>query len=96
MPKALKTPVQRYRQRMKREGLVRVEVQCRKEDAALVRLVVGALTDPTRERAVRYLLEEGVVKQSARGFKDFLMSGGPSFEGLDLDRSRDTGREVDL
>ena len=42
--KALST----YRRRLKRRGVVRLEVHVRKDDAALVRGVVKALADPWR------------------------------------------------
>ena len=38
-----------FRQRLKRRGVVRLEVHVRKDDAALVRGVVTALSDPSRE-----------------------------------------------
>ena len=31
-----------------------------------------------------------------RDFVDFLLSSGPILEGVDLERSKDTGREIDL
>ena len=31
-----------------------------------------------------------------RNFVDFLLSSGPILEGVDLERSKDTGREIDL
>ena len=37
-----------YRRRLKRRGVVRIEVHVRKDDAALVRGVVKALSDPDR------------------------------------------------
>ncbi len=40
------SPVTRWRKRRQRQDFVRVEIQVRKEDAALVRDVAAALVDP--------------------------------------------------
>ncbi|WBQ11336.1 hypothetical protein L2D01_06010 [Hyphomonadaceae bacterium ML37] len=42
------SPVTQWRKRRQRQGFVRVEVQVRKEDAALVREVATALPRATR------------------------------------------------
>ena len=55
MTTASKTPLDSFRRRQKRQGLVRVELQVRKEDAALVRGVAKALIDPAREAEARSL-----------------------------------------
>jgi hypothetical protein len=44
-----KSSVARHRARRQLQGLVRVEVNVRKEDASLVRLVASALSDPSRQ-----------------------------------------------
>jgi hypothetical protein len=44
-----------YRRRLKRRGVVRLEVHVRKDDAALVRGIVKALADPEREGEARGL-----------------------------------------
>ncbi|MDE0095307.1 MAG: hypothetical protein OXS40_02850 [Gammaproteobacteria bacterium] len=41
-------PVTQWRKRRRRQGFVRVEVQVRKKDAALVREFASALVDPER------------------------------------------------
>ena len=85
-----------YRQRMKRRGLVRVEVQVRKEDAPLLRSVASALADPEHGAETRALLRERVASQEVRGLKA-LLAAAP-FEGVDLDleRVRDMGRALEL
>jgi len=83
-----------YRQRMKRRGLVRVEVQVRKEDAGLVRGIASALVDPDREAETRALLRDKLGAPAAAGLKA-LLAAAP-LEGIDLERSRDTGRTLDL
>ena len=42
---------------------------------------------------------ETLSKQKAkpkRDFVEFLLNSGPIFEGVDLERSKDTGRDIDL
>jgi prevent-host-death family protein len=36
------------------------------------------------------------TEKPRRDFVDFLLSSGPILEGVDLERSKDTGREIDL
>ena len=78
--KALST----YRRRLKRRGVVRLEVHVRKDDAALVRGVVKALADPEREVEARALLRERFGAGKANGLKA-LLSSAP-LEGIDLSR----------
>ena len=94
MPKTLKSPVAKFRRRMKREGFVRVEVQVRKQDAALMRGVASALADPELEAETRALLQSRLAGSRAVGLKALLASA--PLEGIDLKRPRDTGRKVEL
>lgn len=79
---------------MKRAGFVRVEVQVRDEDAPLLRSVARALADPERAGDARALLRQHFIQPSAKGLKE-LLTAAP-LDGIDLGRSRDTGRDVDL
>ncbi len=79
---------------MKREGMVRVEVKVRKEDAALVRSVAQSLTDPEHEAQVRADLRQRFAEPRAKGLKA-LLAAAP-LAGIDLERASDTGRKVDL
>jgi hypothetical protein len=83
-----------YRRRQKQRGEVRVEVSVRKEDAALVRDVVKALSDPQRETKARSLLREHFATAETKGLKDWLAAA--PLEGIDLSRDRHVGRDVDL
>ncbi len=83
-----------YRRRLKRRGVVRLEVHVRKDDVALVRGVVTALADPEREREARTLLRERFGTGKAKGLKALLASA--PLEGIDLSRDRDFGRDVRL
>ena len=88
------SPVTQWRKRRQRQGFVRVEVQVRKDDAALVRDVATALGDPQREAETRAILREKIAAPRAGGFKALLASA--PLEGIDLERQRDFGRDVGL
>ena len=89
-----KTSVTTYRDRMKRQGLVRVEVQVRREYAGLVRDVASALGDPEREAETRALLRDRIARHPATGLKALLASA--PLDGIEIDRPRDMGREITL
>ena len=94
MPNPKKTAVATYRRRMKRQGVVRVEVHVRKEDAQLVRGVAKALGDPEREEEARALLREQFTASKPVGLKALLAEA--PLEGIDLTRDSDLGRDVQL
>jgi hypothetical protein len=52
----MQSPLLQSTPRKERQGLVRVEVNVRKEDASLVRSVASALSDPSRQAEARELL----------------------------------------
>jgi hypothetical protein len=84
----------KHRARLERQGFVRVEVNVRKEDAGLVRRVASALSDPSRRAEARQLLRQRFVEPPRVSLKALLASA--PFDGIDLDRGRDIGRDVDL
>jgi hypothetical protein len=86
--------INRFRKRLKRLGMARVEVNVRKDDAMLVRNVVRALSSPEQEQTARALLREHFGSRQAGGLKA-LLAAAP-LEGIDLRRERDFGRDVDL
>ena len=86
--------VNAHRKRMKQRDMVRVEVQVRKEYAALVRGVAIALSDPGREKQTRDLLRERIVRPSGRDLKELL--GSAPLEGIEIDRPRDFGRSIEV
>ena len=94
MPRSKPKSLSAYRRRLKLRGVMRVEVHVRKNDAALVRGVARALSDPAVEAETRVLLREHVGVVTAKGLKDLLASA--PLEGLDLTRKRDVGRKVQL
>jgi hypothetical protein len=89
-----KSPVSAHRARMERQGFVRVEVNVRKEDASLVRRVVSALSDPSRQAEARRLLRQRFAEPPKVSLKALLASA--PLDGIDLDRSPAPGRDVDL
>ena len=94
MSPSQRKPLTAYRRRMKRRGVIRVEVHVRKDDAALVRGVAQALSDPVREAEARAILRERFGAGQAKGFKAHLAAA--PLEGIDLTRERDRGRDVAL
>ena len=89
-----KTPLTSFRSRQKREGIARVEVQVRKEDAALIRSVARALGDPARATEARNVLKARFAEPVAMGLKALLASA--PLDGIEIERSRDLGRQIDL
>jgi hypothetical protein len=83
-----------YRRRLKRRGIVRVEMNLRKDDAPLVRGVVRALNDPDQRVEVRSLLRDRFSTGRSKGLKD-LLAAAP-LEGIDLVRDRDFGRDAEF
>lgn len=88
------SPVTQWRKRRQRQGFVRVELQVRKEDAALVRDVASALVDPERAAKTRTILREKIAAPRSGGLKALLASA--PLEGIDLERQRDFGRDAAL
>ena len=89
-----KTALVAYRNRMKKRGKVRVEVNVSKEDAGLIRAVANALKDPAREADTRAWLRKELRGSRALGLK-VLFESAP-LEGIMIVRSRDIGRSVNL
>lgn len=94
MPTKARRALATYRRRLKRQGIVRVEINVRKDDAALVRGVAKALNDPDQRPEVRNLLRERFGSARSKGLKA-LLAAAP-LEGIDLGRDRDFGRNVEL
>jgi hypothetical protein len=83
-----------YRRRLKRKGVVRVEVHVSRDDAPLVRNVAQALSDPARAAEARVVLRDRFGASPAKGLKA-LLAAAP-LEGIDLARPRDLGRDIPL
>ena len=83
-----------WRKRQAALGFVRLEVQVRKEDASLMREIASALGDPSRHDETCAILRKQIVRSPSKSFKALLAS--VPLEDIDLDRTRDLGREIDL
>ena len=94
MVKARRKAIDNFRKRLKQQGMARVEVHVRKDDATLVRNVVRALSSPEQEQRARALLREHFGSGQTEGLKA-LLAAAP-LEGIDLRRDHDLGRDVDL
>lgn len=94
MPTEPRSALAEHRQRLRNRGLQRVEVQVPGEDAALLRAVATALADPDRAAAARAVLQARFAPAPARSLKE-LLAAAP-LDGIDLERSGDTGRPVAL
>ncbi len=94
MSSAQKKTLSAYRRRQKQRGVMRLEVHVRKDDAGLIRVVAKALSDPARATEARALLRERFGAIQTKGLKE-LLAAAP-FEGIDLTRERDLGRDVAL
>jgi preprotein translocase subunit SecD len=86
--------VAEHRHRLRSRGLQRVEVRVRGEDAPLVRAVAAALTDPDQASEARALLRRRFGPEPTRSLKD-LLADAP-LDDIDLSRSRDSGRAIEL
>lgn len=89
-----KSSLAKHRARLERQGFVRIEVNVSKEDASLVRRVASALSDPSRQAEARLLLRQRFVEPPKVSLKALLASA--PLDGINIERSRDLGRDVDL
>jgi hypothetical protein len=94
MATAQKTPIDAFRKRLRQKGMVRVEIHVHAEDAGLVRSVARALGDPRMAAEARSILRARFATPAKPGLKALLASA--PLEGVDLERPRDMGREIDL
>ena len=82
--------IDRHCKRQKKLEIVRVEVQVPAEDAASFKAAAKALKNPQRAHRTRTLLRE-IAASPAPTLKT-LLTTGPDFEDLNLDRTQDLGR----
>lgn len=94
MSKPRKSAVVEHRARLARRGMVRVEVAVATGDVGLVKGVAAALADPGRQVEARRVLRQHFTAAPKRDLKA-LLAAAP-LEDIDLERSADVGREVDV
>ena len=97
MTAAQKKAVASHRERLKRRGLVRLEVVAPEADAGLIREVARALRDdPARSAKVRARLRDTIGPER----KPNLLEALADTSDVDVDeyliRNRDFGRDIDL
>ena len=86
--------VTKWRERRRRPGFARVEVQVRKEDASLVRDVAAALVGPERAAETRAVPRERITAPRAGGLK--ALPASAPLDGIAVERPRDLGRDTAL
>lgn len=95
MTKENRKSVSDYRKRQADAGLRRVEVMVPKGDRVLIRRVAATLQDEDdRSRELRQVLRGYVLPPPDGGLKQ-LLTAAP-LEGVDLERSLDDRRAIDL
>ena len=83
-----------HRDKMRRKGIVRVEVQVNQEDAELLRAVARALLDPDHAEHTRAWLRKELSATAVADLKGLIESA--PLEDTDLERPRDVGRRIEL
>ncbi len=87
--------MRRHRQRLKNQGLQRIEVYVPADDAALIKGLAKVLCgDSAKAERLRRVLGADAEEGSASGLKELLASA--PLDGIELVRSRDHGRDLDL
>ncbi len=89
--------VARHRERLKRNGRVRVEVVVAEPDGALIRDIAGALRDhPARPDEVRERLRAAIAPEPEQSIVDLLAVDPEVDVDEYLVRIRDHGRDLEL
>lgn len=84
-----------HRNRLKRKGIVRVEVQAPEGDAPLIRRLARVLRENAEAAAdIRAQLQDLAVSDEQPSFKALLASA--PLDDIDLTRARDFPRDPDL
>jgi len=95
MPSTQKLAVNNHRSRLRKKGLSRLEVVVPDTDKPLFKELARRLRGSPREAdEMRHELLVLTYEEPKTGFKE-LLAAAP-LDGIDLDRDRDTGREIDL
>ncbi len=86
--------IRRHRQRLKRRGLKRVEVEAAESDAALIRKLARLLRKDAESAARIRAKLAALVDSNGPGLKA-LLAAAP-LEGIRISRSVDRGRKIEL
>jgi len=96
MSSAQKKAVERHRKRQKQEGIIRMEINIPESDRELLRKAAenlragGVLAEQTRTA-----LSAIINPYEGMGLKQ-LIENAPPLDMLDLERSTETGRDIEL
>jgi hypothetical protein len=90
MPTRRNKTLYAYRRRLNRQGIVRLEMNVRRDDAILIRRLIRALNDPEGRFGVRNVLQGRFGDARSKGLKA-LLAVAP-LEGVDLSRDCDDRR----
>lgn len=95
MKSAQQKAVSRYRSKQKGKGLVRLEITVPEQDRELLKVIAANLREGGRvAENTRSLLDTANNPYVGMNFKEFLESA--PIEGLELERSGERTRDVDL
>jgi len=93
MTPSQKKAVARHRERQQQKGNVRVEVNVPEHDRGLLRAVAAELRlGGSTAARVRQALQTALADKRPPSFKQMLESA--PLEGVELERSRDPGRDI--
>ena len=90
-----KRAVARHRNRQQSKGISRLEISVPKEDKDLLRAAAAKLkSGGVAAGRVRRALRDAVADREPISFKELLESA--PLDGIEFERSADTGREIEL
>ena len=96
MTSAQKKAVEDYRERQKEKGLVRVEVNVPNADRLLIKRVAESLrAGGEKATKTRSALSSILNPYEGMNLKE-LLENAPPLDELDLERSKETARDIDL
>ena len=96
MTPAQKRAVEDYRERQKEKGLVRVEVNVPNADRLLIKRVAESLrAGGEKAMKTRSALSSILNPYEGMNLKE-LLENAPPLDELDLERSKETARDIDL
>jgi len=96
MGRSQKKAVRRYRARQKENGMVRVEVNVPEHDSQLIRDLAARLrAGGRRAERTRSVLESIFSPWAGMSLKE-LIENAPPMDDLDLERSKELPRDIDL
>jgi hypothetical protein len=93
MSPSQKKAVARHRERQQQKGIVRLEINVPEQDRSLLRAAAAELRSGGLVAGrVRQALQSVLANSEPVSFKEFLESA--PMEGVEFERSRDSGREI--